>query len=364
VRIPELGSIRDEAPERSGTATARRYRKRRRICGPERGSVVLGCCLLAATLVFCSARVRLGRHRCGHSVWGRCRSVLLRRAIALLRAALSARSGYTPFSLSKAASGSTPRLENLFLDGIKAALLSFAIVAGLSSVLYLFEIAGSFSWFTAGLRFLPDALHPLHRARWILPLSTRTRRCRGSSDPPLRNTPVRYGFRSRTSCHGRLSPVDQSNAFFTGSGAPPGALFDTLISSTRLRSCSVSPTRSDILKSTTSPFRWWWRCADRGLFFPVLRAVSFRELFHAFGVEQPSVYAGLVLFVLLCAPLDSCWAWCSTDGRAGASVRRTGSRGDHGDRQVSCRRSGSFPPHLSHLTPHPFYVFLNYSHPP
>jgi len=100
-------------------------------------------------------------------------------------------------------------------------------------------------------------------------------------------------------------------------------------------------------------------------FFLFSRVVSFRELFHAFGVEQPSVYAGLVLFVLLCAPLDFLLGVVLNGCRAGASVRRTGSRGDHGGSPSLVQALRKLSAHnLSHLTPHPFYVFLNYSHPP
>jgi STE24 endopeptidase len=94
--------------------------------------------------------------------------------------------------------------------------------------------------------------------------------------------------------------------------------------------------------------------------------VSSKELFHAFGVEQPSVYAGLVFFALLCSPLDF-----TIGVLRNALSRRHELQADRfavdttGDRQSLAEALQKLSSnHLAHLTPHPFYVMLNYTHPP
>jgi STE24 endopeptidase len=89
-------------------------------------------------------------------------------------------------------------------------------------------------------------------------------------------------------------------------------------------------------------------------------------LFDAFYVPQPSVYAALVFFALLYTPLDlvlgifglvfSRRNEYAADRFSVETFRRPGA-------MVSALKKLSVH-NLSNLFPHPFYVFLNYSHPP
>jgi STE24 endopeptidase len=102
------------------------------------------------------------------------------------------------------------------------------------------------------------------------------------------------------------------------------------------------------------------------LFYLFSWVVSSSELFRAFGVEQRSVYAGLVFFALLYSPVDFMLSLLLK-----ALSRRHEREADRfavettGDRQSLAEALKKLSSHnLSHLTPHPFYVILNYTHPP
>jgi STE24 endopeptidase len=102
------------------------------------------------------------------------------------------------------------------------------------------------------------------------------------------------------------------------------------------------------------------------MFFLLSICISLPGLFEAFSMPHISVYAGIVFFGLLYAPVDF------FSGLLGMMVSR---RNEFSADRFAVRTTGSGPAmikalktlsvnHLSNLGPHPFYVFLNYSHPP
>ena len=94
--------------------------------------------------------------------------------------------------------------------------------------------------------------------------------------------------------------------------------------------------------------------------------ISSPSLFAAFYMEVPSVYAGLVFFGILFAPMEFFM------GMALPSVSRKNEFAADQFAVVTTGDAASFATalkklavnNLSNLTPHPFYVTLNYSHPP
>jgi STE24 endopeptidase len=89
-------------------------------------------------------------------------------------------------------------------------------------------------------------------------------------------------------------------------------------------------------------------------------------LFDAFYVRHPSVHAGLVFFGLLFAPVDFF---------LGLMVQTISRRHEFAADRFAAATTGRTRPmvealkklsvnNLSNLSPHPLYVFLNYSHPP
>jgi STE24 endopeptidase len=102
------------------------------------------------------------------------------------------------------------------------------------------------------------------------------------------------------------------------------------------------------------------------MFYILSLFISYPGLFQAFYVKQVSVYAGLIFFGVIYAPLDNMLALALQ-----AISRRHEYQADRfavqtsGDKNAMIDALKKLSVHnLSNLQPHPFYVFLHYSHPP
>jgi STE24 endopeptidase len=161
----------------------------------------------------------------------------------------------------------------------------------------------------------------------------------------------------------------KANAFFTGFGRRRRiALFDTLVE--RL-------SRGEIVAVLAHEVGHWRRrhvpkgialgIAQIGLVLFLFSVFLHRPgLFAAFGVQEPSVYAGLVFLSLLLVPLDVLLSLGARvvsrryEREADAfAVATTGAGAPLAD--ALARLSADS---LANPTPHPLYVFVNHSHPP
>ena len=104
-----------------------------------------------------------------------------------------------------------------------------------------------------------------------------------------------------------------------------------------------------------------------GLMFYILSLfISHKNLFEAFYLSHVSVYAGLVFFSLLYTPLDTLMGLAIGhisrvhEFAADAFALTTAKQG----RYLADALKRLSVDHLANLEPHPFYVCLNYSHPP
>jgi STE24 endopeptidase len=102
------------------------------------------------------------------------------------------------------------------------------------------------------------------------------------------------------------------------------------------------------------------------MFFLLSIFLSHQGLFDAFYMEQTSIYAGLIFFGMLYTPIEMILSiflqMFSRKNEYEAdrfAVQTTKTAAPF----VSALKTLSVH-NLSNLTPHPFYVFLNYSHPP
>ena len=161
----------------------------------------------------------------------------------------------------------------------------------------------------------------------------------------------------------------KTNAFFTGFGKNKRiALFDTLITNHTVAELVAVLAheighykRKHILKSMVIGF------LQIGVTFFLLSIfVSHAGLFEAFYMKSISVYAGLLFFGMLYSPIEMILSIAlqafSRKNEFEAdrySVETTRSPQSMIDALKKLSREN-----LSHLTPHPFYVWLNYSHPP
>ena len=161
----------------------------------------------------------------------------------------------------------------------------------------------------------------------------------------------------------------KTNAFFTGFGRTKRiALFDTLISKhTILELVAILAHEIGHYKKKHILQEIVLSLAHTCLIFFLLSVLlNSPGLYQAFYMEQPSIYAGLIFFGLLYTPVEMVLS---------IALQIISRRNEYeADRFVveTTTEPKSFvdalkkltAENLSNLTPHPLYVFLNYSHPP
>jgi STE24 endopeptidase len=101
------------------------------------------------------------------------------------------------------------------------------------------------------------------------------------------------------------------------------------------------------------------------MFFILSLFISQQGLFEAFLVTTPSVHAGLVFFSLLFTPLDTLLSLFGNhlSREHEYAADQFAARSLDASSLATALKKLSVQ-NLSNLTPHPFYVFLHYSHPP
>jgi len=94
--------------------------------------------------------------------------------------------------------------------------------------------------------------------------------------------------------------------------------------------------------------------------------ISYQGLFDAFYMPQKSVYAGLIFFAMLYSPLDFFIGLFMQmlSRRNETAADRFSAETTHDPQSMVAALKKLSVHNLSNLMPHPFYVFLNYSHPP
>jgi STE24 endopeptidase len=269
------------------------------------------------------------------------------------------------FNRTTPATFAADRLKSLALavvlgGPLLAAILAFFEYGGPSAWVYAWALATAFAFL--GQLLLPAVILPLFNK--FTPLGEGELRASITTyaarvDFPLRDISVMDGSRRST----------KGNAFFTGFGrAKRIALFDTLIERhtvDELLSVLAHEIghyrRRHVLKGTLLSV------VQLGLTFALLALVLRSEsLFEAFYAEAPSVHLGLVIFSILMAP-----AGLVTSVAINALSRRHEFEADrysalttgHPDELASALKKLGRDT-LSQVDPHPFYVLLNYSHPP
>lgn len=161
----------------------------------------------------------------------------------------------------------------------------------------------------------------------------------------------------------------KSNAFFTGFGNHKRiVLFDTLI-----KQHSVSELLA-VLAHEMGHYkkRHIFQIMILSIFqtgfmlYLLTLFISYQELFNAFYISQKSVYAGLIFFALLFSPINFfIGIFMKMLARRNETVAdRFAVETTHDPKSMVEALKKLSVHNLSNLLPHPFYVFLNYSHPP
>lgn len=259
-------------------------------------------------------------------------------------------------------------VADLFKGALVGAVIGLPLAAGF---LALFTYAGRFAWIYAwaavvAFSFLMQIIAPAV----IMPLFNKFTPLEGE----LKDAILAYAKRVDFPLTGVYS-IDASrrsskgNAFFTGFGKRKRiALFDTLI--------ARSPTDELVAVLAHEVGHYKKRhiligtivsAVETGLFLGLFSVfVHQQALFAAFRVDTPGVWTGVIFVAVLVQLLELVLSIGSAalsrrhEREADRFALETTGRGDllaSGLKRLS-------KDNLSNLTPHPFYVWLNYSHPP
>ena len=242
----------------------------------------------------------------------------------------------------------------------------------ITPILYLFHEYENFGWLIAWslLALFMIAVQPLF-VRVISPmfnkftpledgeLRTAIEKYTTQVDFPLARIDIMDG--SKRSAH--------SNAYFSGFGKSRRiAIFDTLVENhTNDEIVSVVAHEVGHYKLKHIIHGTIIGIIETGIMLFVFNFImNDYALFRVFGVNDLSVHAGLIFFSMLYAPVTMITSVISN-----AISRKNEFEADNYSLQTTKNKEalismlvGLAANNLSHLTPHPFKVFLSYSHPP
>jgi len=264
-------------------------------------------------------------------------------------------------------------LGTFFGDKLKG--LALAVVLGapiLALVLFLFDSFGSIAWLFGWLAVTGFSLLMVYLApTYIMPLFNKFK--------PLEDGDLKAAIQEMSKkCDFPLTEVyeidgskrsTKANAFFTGLGKNKKiALYDTLIQNNGVGELVAVLAheighfkKNHIIQSLVLSI------LQMGvLFFLLGRFLNNRGLFDAFSVTEVSVYGSLVFFTFLFEPLSKLLSVVmmilSRKNEFEADAYAAEVTGKPEDLVSGLKKLSK--DNLANLTPHPFYVFLNYSHPP
>ncbi len=256
------------------------------------------------------------------------------------------------------------------MKGVGLALLLGAPL--LIGVLSLFQFGGPYIWvycWAAAVIFLLviQYIAPV----WIMPMFNKfisldsselkeaIFKYADSVNFPIKNVLVMDGSKRSS----------KSNAFFTGFGRNKRiALYDTLIAKHSVSEMiAIVAHEVGHYKKKHIVQGMLISILHIGiLFFLLSLFLGNQELYQAFYMKEESLYAGLVLFLLLYTPIELVLSISlqmfsrkneyEADRFSAETIEKPGT--------IIQALKNLSATNLSNLTPHPFYVFLYYSHPP
>ncbi len=263
--------------------------------------------------------------------------------------------------------------KTFVLDLVKGLLLGAVIgIPLLAGVLAFFMYTGDLAWLYAWLAVTAFTLIMQYVApTWIMPLFNKFTPL---EEGELRSAIEDYTEKVNFPLQG-LFVIDgskrssKSNAFFTGFGKNKRvALYDTLIENHKV------PELVAVLAHEIGHYKK--KHIIKGMVISILHTgvlffllsffLSEAALFDAFYMEQMSVYTGLIFFGMLYSPIEmilSIFMQMSSRKHEYEADEYAAKTTGKPEDMISTLKKLS-KDNLSNLTPHPFYVFLNYSHPP
>ncbi len=280
---------------------------------------------------------------------------------------------YSTFVIEERFGFNKTTVRLFIIDTIKSILLSVVLGGALLSViLWFFQIAGTWAWaicwavtciFMLAVQYIVPT--------WIMPLFNKFTPI---SEGELKKTIFSYA----ESIDFPLTQIfvmdgskrsSKSNAFFTGFGKNKRiVLYDTLIKEQSTEELlAVLAHEMGHYKKKHIQRRLGLGLAQMGIIFYLLSLFLTQQgIFNAFFVDTPSTHAGLIFFSILFSPIDliiSIVMQASSRKDEYQADRFSARTTQKPDALISALKKLSAH-NLSNLTPHPFFVFLNYSHPP
>jgi STE24 endopeptidase len=280
---------------------------------------------------------------------------------------------YATFVIEQRFGFNQSTLSTWIMDRLKTLVLILVLGTPLlAGILGIFQYTGQTAWIWCWMLIaLFTILVQFIAPTWIMPLFNRFEpleegelkmailACAKTIGFSLDNVYVMDGSRRSS----------KSNAFFTGFGRHRRiVLFDTLIARhTTAELVAVLAHEMGHYQMRHILKMMVVGMVQTGiLLFLMSRIILAPALFEAFYVKEPSVYAGLVCFGILYAPMDFF---------LGLAVQAISRRHEYAADRFAAATTGRIKPmidalkklsvhNLSNLRPHPVYVFLNYSHPP
>ena len=280
---------------------------------------------------------------------------------------------YATFVIEEKFGFNKTTMKTFILDMLKGAALGILLGAPLfAGILAFFSYAGELAWLYCWLVATIFILFVQFIApTWIMPLFNKF--------TPLSDEELRKKiFLLAKKLNFPLNEIyvmdgskrsSKSNAFFTGFGKNKRiALFDTLIAKqTTDELVAVLAHEIGHYKKKHIQVGMVLSIVHTGIMFYVL-SLFLRDtnLFSAFFMQEKSIYAGMIFFGMLFAPLE----FFISLGMQILS-RKNEFEADNFATQFIERKESLIDAlkklsvdNLSNLTPHPLHVFLHYSHPP
>ena len=373
-----LAMIHPELPEEfQGIYEADRYRKSQEYLKVNtRFEWVAGTLGLVITLAFWFGKGfpfvdHLVRGIATHPIW--C-GIMYMGILIALRALLSLPfTIYATFVIEERFGFNKTTMPTFLKDMAKGILLALLLGTPLlAGVLAFLEYAGPWAWLYCWLTVTLFMLVVQFVApTWIMPLFNKFKpieegelkhRILAYADSiqfPIRNVFIMDGSKRSS----------KANAFFTGFGRNRRiVLYDTLVEK------HTVPELISILAHEMGHYKkkhilktMVLGIAQMGFVFYLLSLfIHNQSLFDAFYMEHRSVYAGLIFFSMLYSPIDFFTGlfmqYHSRKNEYEADRFAVETTSD-ADSLITSLKKLSIG-NLSNLTPHPLYVFLNYSHPP
>ena len=294
--------------------------------------------------------------------------------LMLLKAALSLPfSVYATFVIEERFGFNKTTLQTYVMDLLKGLILALLLGTPLlAAILAFFQYAGPNAWWYCWIGVTLYMLVVQFIApTWIMPLFNKFTPLEegelkstilsyaNSIDFPLENVYQMDGSRRST----------KSNAFFTGFGKHKRiVLFDTLIKQHSVNELvAVLAHEMGHYKKKHIRQSLILGILQTGLMlFLLSHFITYQGLFDAFYMSQQSIYAGMIFFAMLYAPIDFfVGILMQVLSRKNETVADQFAAETTKDPVAMVDALKKLSVHnLSNLTPHPFYVFLNYSHPP